>query len=67
MSTHKQHADAAVIVVVPATSDQDVGHGPPAVPPGLQKNKGKDKPHGNGNAGGNGKGHGNGGGHGKNK
>jgi hypothetical protein len=64
MSTHKQHADA-VIVVVPATSDQDVGHGPPAVPPGLQKNKGKDKPHGNGNAGGNGKGRGNGGGHGK--
>jgi hypothetical protein len=60
--------DGDANAVTNASGSDDDQHGPPAVPPGQQKEKqkekGNDKPHGNGNAGNNGNGNGNGGGHG---
>ncbi len=51
MSGPKQHDGGTVVVVVPATQDDD--RGPHASPPGHQRDrKDKDKPHGNGHSGG---------------
>ena len=58
---HHQEHPGTTVAATPTGAESD-GHGPPAVPPGQQKDKDKNHGHGHGHEGGNGKGNGKGGG-----